>query len=70
MSLPQLRIVGGPHGKSTHLFIDGVEMKGVVKFLVSGRSDNVIYLYTKQIVSLDIDMTVEVIGDDVEEREG
>jgi uncharacterized protein (UPF0276 family) len=59
MSLPVLRITGGPHGRSCRLFLDGVEQKGVVKFLVSGKSTDAVYLYTKQIVSLDIDMTID-----------
>jgi len=68
VNLSELRITGGPHGGNTHLYLDGVEMKGVVKFLVSGRARDVVYLYTKQIVSLDIDMqidthTTEIIGE-------
>jgi hypothetical protein len=59
MSLPVLRITGGPHGRTCRLYLDGVEQKGVVKFLVSGKSTDAVYLYTKQIVSLDVDMTID-----------
>lgn len=68
MSLPQLRITGGPHSRTTHLYVDGHEITGVVKFLVSGRVDGPVYLYTKQIVSLDIDMQVDTHTLDISEE--
>lgn len=55
---PVVRITGGPHGKNTHITIDGEPMRGVYELELTAGAQDVIRLTTRQIVVVEADLEV------------